>query len=103
MFLGNSAANGKIYELSDAQFSDDGAAIDSYYTTAYFVPSEVEDSLQLRSHRKLFGYFTAFVEGSGSLSLSAFADNSSVVEALPTVALSTSGAARFGNADKYFR
>ncbi len=52
MFLGNSAANGRIYELSEAQFSDDGAAIDSYYTTSYFVPSEVEDSLQFRSHQK---------------------------------------------------
>jgi len=28
-------ANGKIYQLSDTQFSDDGAAINSYYTT-YF-------------------------------------------------------------------
>ena len=87
--LGNSAGNGKIYELSQSQLSDDGSAINSYYTTAYFVPSEVEDSLQLRSHRKIFGYLTAYAEGSGSLSFSAFADNSTDAQSLPALALSS--------------
>ncbi len=89
LFLGNSIGNGKIYELSQSQLSDDGIGINSYYTTAYFVPSEVEESLQLRSHRKLFGYLTSFVEGAGSISLSALSDNSTVVASLPAVALSS--------------
>ncbi|HEX2711833.1 MAG TPA: hypothetical protein VHM88_06360, partial [Candidatus Acidoferrales bacterium] len=37
MFLGNGAATGKVYQLSDAQLSDDGAAIASYYTTYFFL------------------------------------------------------------------
>ncbi len=37
-FWATAPGNGKIYELSDAQLSDDGAAIAGYYTT-YFVPS----------------------------------------------------------------
>lgn len=88
MFLGNAVANGKIYELSPSQLSDDGAAIGSYYTTAYFVPSEIEDSLGVRSHRKLFGYLTAYVQGSGSLSLAAFPETAGAAQVLPPLALS---------------
>ena len=91
-FLGNSAGNGKIYQLGDTQYSDDGAAIASYYTTAYFLPSEMEASLDLRSHRKLFGYFTAYAEGAGSLALTAFADAAGFPQALPALALSNPGA-----------
>jgi len=28
--------DGKIYQLNDTQFSDDGVAISSYYTTHFF-------------------------------------------------------------------
>jgi hypothetical protein len=72
LFLGNGAGNGKIYELSDAQLSDDGAAIPSYYTT-YFVPGQdLEQGLQLGAHRKLFTYLTAYIEGAGTLDLTAY-------------------------------
>jgi len=80
-FLGNGAANGKIYELSDAQLSDDGAAISSYYTTYFFPTLDDEQSLQLRSHRKLFAYLTCYVQGAGNLNLTAFPVN----EAYPAV------------------
>jgi len=33
--IGGGGATGKIYQLSDTQFSDDGAAIPSYYTTHF--------------------------------------------------------------------
>jgi hypothetical protein len=91
-FLGNAAGNGKIYQLGDTQYSDDGAAIDSYYTTAYFLPSEMEASLNLRSHRKLFGYLTAYVEGAGNLALSAFADSPGFPQTLVPLGLSNPGA-----------
>ena len=90
-FLGNGAGNGKIYELSDTQFSDDGAAIGSYYTT-YFVPSiDDEASLQTRAHRKLFSYLSCYVEGAGNLSLSAFTDNEAFPSALVPLPLSSPG------------
>ena len=60
VFLGNGlvsgAGNGKIYQLSDTQFSDDGAAINSYYTTYFFLSHDLEQTYQVRSHRKLFAY-----------------------------------------------
>ena len=84
IFLGNGAVsgtgNGKIYQLSDTQFSDDGAVINSYYTTYFFLSNELEQSYQVRSHRKLFAYLTVYAEGAGNLNLSAFTDN----EAYPT-------------------
>ncbi len=93
LFLGNGGAggsgNGKIYELSDAQLSDDGAAIAGYYTT-YFVPSvDEEQQLEVQSHRKLFVYLTCYVQGAGNLNLSVFADNESFATALAPLPLSS--------------
>jgi hypothetical protein len=60
VFFGNGlvggSGNGKIYQLSDTQFSDDGAAINSFYTTYFFLSNELELSYQVRAHRKLFAY-----------------------------------------------
>ncbi len=88
MFLGNGAANGKIYQLSDTQTSDDGAAINSYYTTYFFLQQDLEQALQLGSHRKLFIYLTLFAEGSGLLSLTAYANSTSASSALQPLPLS---------------
>ena len=67
-------AAGKIYQLSDAQLSDDGQAIPSYYTTHYFPERAVEQSLGLGAHRKLFSYLALYVEGAGNLALTSFVD-----------------------------
>jgi len=72
--VGNGAATGKIYKLSDTQLSDDGAAIPSYYTTHYFPERAVEQALALGAHRKLFSYVTLYVEGAGNLGLTSFVD-----------------------------
>lgn len=64
IFLGSNNASGKIYALTEGQFSDDGAAINSYYTTAYLSATGI-------SGRSLFGYLTAYVQGAGSLALTA--------------------------------
>lgn len=88
VYLGNGTGNGKVYQLSDAQLSDDGSSINSYYTTYFFPSHEQEQQLQLRSHRKLFPYLTTFVEGAGSLVVSAFADSlSAVTPIIPNIAL----------------
>jgi hypothetical protein len=93
LFLGNglvsSAGNGKIYQLSDTQLSDDGAAINSYYTTYFFLSHDLEQALQVRSHRKLFSYLTMYAEGAGNLNLSAFVGNEAYPTALAPLPLST--------------
>lgn len=89
MFFGNAGANGKIYQFSNAQLSDDGVAINSYYTTAFLLPADLEADLQVRSHRKLFGYLTANVEGAGLLALSAFLNNAAFSQTLQPLALSS--------------
>ncbi len=93
VFLGNGlvsgTGNGKIYQLSDTQFSDDGAAINSYYTTYFFLSLDLEQTYQVRSHRKLFAYLTLYAEGAGNLNLSAFADNEAYPTALSPLPLSS--------------
>ena len=87
--MGGGAATGKIYRLADGQFSDDGAAIPSYYTTHYFPERQVEQQLELGAHRKLFTYLTMFVEGAGSLALTTFSDATSVPQAQQPLPLSS--------------
>ena len=82
-------ATGKVYQLSAAQLSDDGAAIPSYYTTHYFPERAVEQSLGLGAHRKLFSYLTMYVEGAGSLALTSFVDSASVPQTQQPLPLSS--------------
>jgi len=93
VFLGNGlvggAGNGKIYQLSNTQFSDDGAAINSYYTTYFFLSHDLEQTYQVRSHRKLFAYLAVYAEGAGNLNLSAFVDNEAYPTALTALPLSS--------------
>ncbi|MFZ0821266.1 MAG: hypothetical protein WAM91_14450 [Candidatus Acidiferrales bacterium] len=98
VFFGNAAANGKIYQLGggaagdglpgDGQLTDDGAAISSYYTTAFLLPADIEADMQLRAHRKLFAYLTANAEGAGLLGVTAFANNEAFALVLQPLALS---------------
>jgi hypothetical protein len=88
-FLGNGAGTGKIYQLSDTQFSDDGAAIAGYYTTYFFPSADQENELGVRAHRKLFSYLTCYAEGAGSLNFTSFADNQGFATALPAIALNS--------------
>lgn len=64
IFLGTNNSTGKIYGLTPGQYSDDGAAINSYYTTAFLAATGL-------SGRNLFGYLTGYVQGAGSLALTA--------------------------------
>ena len=86
---GIGSPTGKIYQLNDAQFSDDGAAIPSYYTTHYFPERAVEQALQLGAHRKLFSYLTMYVEGAGNLGLTSFINTPSAPQAQQPLPLSS--------------
>src|SRR6266568_100381 len=87
--VGGGGATGKVYQLSDAQLSDDGTAIPSYYTTHYFPERAVEQALSLGAHRKLFSYLTMFVEGAGNLSLTSFTDSVSAPQTQQPLPLSS--------------
>ena len=65
VFLGANNSSGKIYALTEGQFSDDGVAINSFYSSAFLAATGL-------SGRNLFGYLTAYVQGAGSLSLTSF-------------------------------
>jgi hypothetical protein len=86
---GSGTPTGKIYQLNNAQLSDDGIAIPSYYTTHFFPERPVEEALQLGAHRKLFSYLTMYVEGAGSLGLTSFIDSSSAPQAQQSLPLSS--------------
>jgi hypothetical protein len=70
IFFGTNNSSGKIYALTPGAYSDDGNAINSYYTTAFLAATGL-------SGRNLFGYLTGYVQGSGSLALTAFYPGSS--------------------------
>jgi hypothetical protein len=90
--VGGGGATGRVYQLSDAQLSDNGTAIPSYYTTHYFPERAVEQALSLGAHRKLFSYLTMFVEGAGNLSLTSFTDSPSAPQAQQPLPLSSPSA-----------
>ncbi len=87
--VGGGSATGRVYQLSDSQLSDNGAAIPSYYTTHYFPERAVELALNLGAHRKLFSYLTMFVEGAGNLSLTSFTDSPSAPQSQQPLPLSS--------------
>ena len=71
-FFGNGVANGKIYQQysSTLQSSDDGVAINSYWSS-HFLPSHVEEQIvRMTSLRKLLGAITFRATGVGNLNLS---------------------------------
>jgi hypothetical protein len=75
IFLGTNNSTGKIYGLTPGQYSDDGNAINSFCSTAFLAATGL-------SGRNLFGYLTAYVQGAGTLSLSAYSPGDSSVTAL---------------------
>jgi hypothetical protein len=90
--MGNGSGNGKMYLLSDSQFSDDGAAINSYYVTYLFPTHEQEQQYQMTRHRKLAAYMTVYVEGTGALNVSAYSVSlSATPQVIPALTLSNPG------------
>jgi hypothetical protein len=69
LFFGSNAGTGKIYQLTPGMYSDDGAAINSYYSTAFLTGTELGNVPPIG--RQLFGYLQLNVSGTGSLSVTA--------------------------------
>jgi hypothetical protein len=82
LFLGNGVSNGEIYQPVEGQLSDDGAAINSFYGTAFL-------SRTGATGRDLFGYLTLYAMGAGTLSVNAFAPGSATETLLGSLALSS--------------
>jgi hypothetical protein len=59
----------KIYELGDTQYSDDGVAINSWYTTFGFPGVEGAQAMQLGNHELELCYGTMTVVGSGTFNI----------------------------------
>lgn len=87
--VGGAGPTGKIYQLSDTQYSDDGTAIAGYYTTHYFPEETAEAALGVGAHRKLFAYLTMFVEGAGNLGLTSYVDSRSAATAQQSLPMSS--------------
>ncbi|MFZ3380145.1 MAG: hypothetical protein WA211_21095 [Candidatus Acidiferrales bacterium] len=81
IFLGSNNSSGKIYSPVEGQYSDDGAAINSFYSTAFLAATGL-------SGRNLFGYLTGYVQGAGSLALSAISPGSAASSSLGAWTLS---------------
>ena len=82
IFFGSNTSIGKVYALTPGAYSDDGAAINSFYSTAYLAATGL-------SGRNLFGYLTGYVLGAGSLALSANLPGNSSTITLGSWTLST--------------
>ncbi|GAC1632881.1 MAG: hypothetical protein NVS9B14_06750 [Candidatus Acidiferrum sp.] len=91
-FAGNAplvSPTGKVYQLDATKLTDDGAAIPSYYVTAFIPQRETEQMLQLHAHRKLFTYLTLYCEGAGAITLTAYAASETAGQALPNLRLTS--------------
>ena len=82
IFLGSNNATGKIYSPVEGQYADDGAAINSFYSTAFLAATGL-------SGRNLFGYLTAYVQGAGTLQVSAIAPGDVTTTTIGTWPLSS--------------
>ena len=91
LFLGNGAGNGKIYQITARQYTDDGAQIPSFYDFYFFLSDAEAQPVQLIG-RKLISYLVFYVEGSGTLQLMAAPDNLVNMSALPSLPMSSPAA-----------
>ena len=69
VFLGSNDGSGKIFELAEGTYSDDGRVIPAYYAT-YFVNGS--DLGLPPVQRKLFGYLRVNAQGQGNLVVAGF-------------------------------
>ena len=66
---------GNAYTLSAAQLTDDDyGQISPYYVTAPFVGHDAEAALQLGSVRKMLSYVSAFIAGTGTMTITPYMD-----------------------------
>lgn len=83
LFIGNSAGNGKVYDLTEGQTTDDGTNILAYYLTSYYPSDEQKTGLQMLGGIVLLTYVRPHIEGSGTLSLTAYGPGNIFSQAVP--------------------
>jgi hypothetical protein len=96
VFLGNSDATGKIYDLVDGLLNDDGVAFTQDYITSSFVPTETGQGLQMGMVRYNYDFMTLLIDGIGDVAMTALPntlDTPYASQLLPDLALpmSTNG------------
>ena len=103
LYICNGKASGKIYQLLASQLSDDGAVINSLYTTYGWVDAaKAQANPMLGLHRKLWTYLQMLVSGSGLLQVTILPNN--VIPALPFYPVNLSPITLVANpADDYER
>lgn len=73
---GAAAGFGNAYSLDPTKLTDDDyGQIVPYYTTYFFVGHDNERMLKLDSHRKMLAYLTAAIRGTGTLTITVFANS----------------------------
>lgn len=75
LFLGNSKATGKVYQLTEGRTNDDGAAINETYCTYGWIRPDLDQALQMGMVRKWFGLCSMVISGSGSLGITCYPDS----------------------------
>jgi hypothetical protein len=84
IFFGSNNSSGEVHQLTPGQYSDNGTAIDSYFSTAFLAATGL-------SGRNLFGYLTAYVQGAGLLSVTANSPGDATQTALGSWTLAAPG------------
>lgn len=72
LMIGNSDHTGKVYQLIDHLLQDDGVAINQWYFTAGFAPTETAEGLQMGVTRYFFEFMTILVNGLGPLAITVY-------------------------------
>jgi hypothetical protein len=73
---GAAAGFGNAYTLDPTKLTDDDyGQIVPYYTTYFFVGHDNERMLKLDSHRKMLAYLAAAIRGTGTLTITVFANS----------------------------
>lgn len=75
LFVGNSMDNGKIYELIEQLFQDDGEAIWQAYATFGFVQGQEGQQTQMGMLRYNYDYMTMIIDGEGAVTITVFPDS----------------------------
>jgi hypothetical protein len=70
--LGNSQANGKVYQLTEGRLDDDGSPFAEIYDTHAFVTPEQAQALRLTSTRQIYEFMRLLIDGTGDLTITVY-------------------------------
>ena len=89
---GNAAGFGNVYTLNPAKLTDDDyGLIVPYYDTYFFLDPERAQQMQLKGQRILMAYVMAYIQGTGQVTATYFADDLANPWALTTTRTLTAG------------